>query len=148
VIAGTEQALADAVYAGDALHWSTTAGAAGVKEAAAATATPRAPHHVWQPYDVQLLLLRGVTLVRGRVVDTVAAGMVAGEIVICGRALSAAQGEGGDSGVGGGCAAGGGGDAAAAAAAAGGGSRGSGSDGAIGGSDVSSKSRAARGRCW
>jgi len=89
---------------------------------------------VWQPYDVQLLLLRGVTSVGGRVVDTVAAGMVAGEIVICGRVLSAAQGEGGDSGVGGGGAAGGGGDAAAAAAAAGGGSRGSGSDGAIGGS--------------
>jgi len=74
----------------------------------------------------------GLASVGGPVVDTVAAGVVACEMVICGHALSAAQGEGNDSGGGGGGAAGGGGDAAAAAAAAGGGCRGSGSDSAIG----------------
>ena len=99
-----------------------------------------------QPYDVQPLLLRGLALVGGRVVNTVAAGMVACEMVICGHALSAAHGEGGDSGGGGGGAAGGGSDAAAAAAAAGGGSRGSGSDSAIGSTDIASKTRAVRGR--
>lgn len=126
LVAGVVTVLVDALDALDAVDLPTSS--------ATAASNGGLPHHVLLRHDRRLLLLRGLAAVGGRVVDTVGAGIAAGELILAHHALSASQGDGVDAGGGG---SGGGlamSAAASASAAGGGGNANSGGEPEAGGS--------------